>query len=111
MISAVVPGNDSAVSVTGGYPGLPGVSPDHTNPFQGVLRTIDNSIQVFDRGTWRILPQRSAIVDLNDETKAVIDWSRQQMHREAEVRELAKKHPIIADLQERLDVMLTLLRD
>ena len=68
----------------------------------GMMRYNTNSqnMEVYDGVSWQILGMGNATIELSGMAQTAINWVMAQMEREAEMRELAKKH---ASLQHAVD--------
>ena len=99
------------MSVQGGNANLPYVGPSSANPFQGVMRINGTNIEVFDGSTWLHCNTSYATTGLTDEAELLLDWARKKRDEELRIKTLAEQHPGIKDLQEKLDMMLALVKE
>jgi hypothetical protein len=97
--------------VSGGNANLPYVGPSSVNPFQGVMRLNGTNVEVFDGSTWLIVNSSYATVGLTEEAEMLLEWARKKRDHELHIKALADKHSGIRDLQERLDMMLALVKE
>jgi hypothetical protein len=96
MISGIIPGQ--GITVSGAYGGaLPYINSNSSNPMQGMLRVNGSSMQVFDGSSWLNIGSQLPTVELNGAAMSAINWAQIKMAEEAELQELAKKHPAVAD--------------
>ena len=79
------------------YSSIPYVSPNSSNPMQGMMRVSGNDIQVFDGTSWLTMNAAYPSVSLNVSAQAAIAWAQAKMAEEASIKELAAKHPAVAD--------------
>ena len=70
---------------------------DHTRPSAGMVRYMNNNLEVYDGGSW--LPMQSSYpqVELTGDVQSILNWARAKMIEEARIQELAAKHPTVAD--------------
>lgn len=96
MIGSISSG--SGVDVIGGHPGsFPYVPPNTANPMQGMLRVNGSNIEVFNGSMWTTMGMGYATVALSSTAQSAINWAQQKMAEEASIKELAAKHPAVAD--------------
>lgn len=78
----------------------------------GLVRwnTNNSVLEVYDGLAWRDITT-TVTVDIVHEYESVLKWAKEEMIRQQRIKELAKKHEIIADLQDKLDVMVALLQE
>ena len=69
-----------------------------------------NTLEAYDGNSWRDITT-SVTISINHEYEKVLKWAKEEMIRQQRIKELAKKHEIIADLQDKLDVMVSLLQE
>lgn len=100
MIKSISAGN--GIEVTGGYPSMPYVNTNTTNPMQGMLRLNGNDMQVFDGTSWIMIGGSYPTIALNGAAQSAINWAIAKMNEEATLKELAKKHPAVAEAVEKV---------
>ena len=66
-------------------------------------------LEVNDGAVWLQLGQTSSI-GLTQEAEQALQWAQQQLKREQELDALAKQHPGIKDLQQKLEIMIALVK-
>lgn len=95
--------------LTVSYTSFPYVSPGATGA--GMVRYNGNlqQLEVNDGAVWLQLGQTSTI-GLSHEAEQAVQWAQRQLKREQELAELAKQHPGIKDLQEKLEIMIALVK-
>ena len=59
-------------------------------------------MEVYDGMTWLTMTSASPTVDLAPHVQAAVDWARIKMAEESRLKELAAKHPAVADALEAL---------
>ena len=86
-------------------------------PVTGDVRYHSGNFQVFDYGSWQILPMPFTTVSLDSFALAAINWVHEKMSKEQELTELAKTYPVIdyaqqhlRTAQEQLDVAVALVK-
>jgi hypothetical protein len=99
------------VTVSGGQPSGVYISPGAQGA--GMIRwnSTSNCMEVNDGNSWIMMPANYATVELNSEAESLLDWARKKRDEESCIKALAEKHPGIRDLQERLDMMLALVKE
>ena len=70
---------------------------DMTRPSAGMLRSNGSSIEVYDGSVWLVLSAGYPQIELDGVTQEAIHWVRRKMEDEKRFKELAAKHPTIAD--------------
>lgn len=70
---------------------------DMTRPSAGMVRYNNNNIEIYDGSTWMIMHSSYPQVELSGDVQAILNWARTKMTEEARVKELAAKHPTVAD--------------
>ena len=76
---------------------MPYINSNINNPMQGMLRISGNDMQVFDGSSWITVGGAYPSVSLNGAAAAAITWVQEKMAEEASIKELAAKHPAVAD--------------
>jgi len=100
MIKSINGGN--GITVNGGYLSWPSFynnSAASNNTLVGQVRYNGSSqnMEVYDGVTWLSLQTAYPTVELNGEVQSVLNWAREKIAEEARIRELAAKHPSVAD--------------
>lgn len=69
------------------------------NSLVGQMRYNGSSqnIEVYDGNTWQTMSTAYPSIELSGEVQAIVNWARMKMAEEARVKELAAKHPTVAD--------------
>lgn len=73
---------------------------DSTRPSAGMVRYINNNLEIYDGSSWMIMQSSYPQVELSGEVQMILNWARTKMAEEARVKELAAKHPTVADALE-----------
>jgi len=97
-----VQGGNSGSNYINGYSGAQGV---------GNLRfnTANQNMEIWDGSNWIVMATSHATVGLDAEAVELLDWARAKLLQEQRIERLAKKHPGIQDLQQKLEVMIALV--
>jgi hypothetical protein len=65
-----------------------------------MVRYINNNLEIYDGSSWMIMQSSYPQVELTGEVQGILNWARTKMAEEARVKELAAKHPTVADALE-----------
>lgn len=95
MIKSVTGG--IGIVVDSGYTNLPFIGQNSNNPMQGMLRIAGNDLQVFDGSTWMHVGGGYPSISLNGAAQSAINWAQMKMVEEENLKQLAAKHPAVAD--------------
>lgn len=58
------------------------------------------NLEIYDGNTWLMMSSSYPTVDLAPHVQAVVTWAQAKMSEESRLRELAAKHPSVADAVE-----------
>lgn len=61
------------------------------------------NIEVFDGNSWLMMNSSYPTIDLAPHVQAVVTWAQAKMHEESRLKELAAKHPTVADALKALE--------
>jgi hypothetical protein len=88
------------------------------NPFHGQLRMRNNDIEVWNGGSWVPLYGASTMVELDYESKSILEWAKNKMEKEKKYQEMAKTNDMIAnalssveEAEKELDFLFSLASD
>lgn len=70
---------------------------DPNRPSAGMVRYLNNNLEIYDGSTWMMLQSSYPQVELTGEVQHILNWAQEKMAEEARVKELAAKHPTVAD--------------
>jgi hypothetical protein len=70
---------------------------DMTRASAGMVRYNNNNFEIYDGSSWIIMQSSYPQVELSGDAQAVINWARTKMAEESRIKELAAKHPTVAD--------------
>ena len=73
---------------------------DSTRPSSGMVRYMNNNLEVYDGNSWIIMQSSYPQVELSSDVQSVVSWAKMKMAEEERIRELAAKHPTVADALE-----------
>jgi hypothetical protein len=82
--------NNPATNYMNNYSGAQGLGNMRFN-------TSTQSVEVYDGMMWRPMEMSTANVSLTSDAVAAIAWANQQRHEEMKIKELAERHPAVAD--------------
>lgn len=68
-----------------------------SNPSAGMVRYNGSSFEVYDGSSWLIMSSSYPQIELDNWTMGAVQWARQKMDEEQRMKELAAKHPAVAD--------------
>jgi hypothetical protein len=98
MIKSITAG--TGLQVNNGYMSWPQFYNNNSaNTLVGQVRYNGSSqnMEVYDGTTWLQMASSYPTIELNGEVQSVLQWARTKMAEEARIRELAAKHPTVAD--------------
>ena len=95
----------AGLSIQNGHPTWPSFynnSASNSNTLVGQMRYNGSAqcIEVYDGMTWLSMTTSFPTVDLAPHVQAVVNWAQIKMAEESRIRELAAKHPAVADALE-----------
>ena len=85
------------IQVDNGYWSFPYVNSNSNNPMHGMIRLNGNDLQVFDGNGWTNIGGAYPSVSLSGAAQSAVNWVMAKMAEEAKAKELALKHPAVAD--------------
>jgi len=106
------------INVMGGSTSYPYIN--MSNPSTGMLRYNGNNqnFEVYDGNSWMILPGNSSSVDLNNDAKELLEWTRAKRAEENYYKQKYKDNPAIQDLvkqrediDSKISMITTILRE
>ena len=97
------------IHINNGYFGGPYI--DQTRYDAGRLRMIGNTMEVYNGSSWCPVTNGTTHVELSGEVLEVIEWAKKKRSDEARLEKLAAEVPAVADLKQRLEMMIALTRD
>lgn len=73
------------------------------------FNTASQHIEIYDGTAWIQLATGHATVGLDAEAIELLDWAKSKRQEEQRLKALAKQHPGIQDLQQKLEIMVALV--
>lgn len=70
---------------------------DPNRPSAGMVRYLNNNLEIYDGSSWMVLQSSYPQVELTNEVQHILNWAREKMAEEEQIKELAAKHPTVAD--------------
>jgi len=58
------------------------------------------NLEVYDGNSWLIMSSAYPTIELSGDVQSVLSWARMKMAEESRIKELAAKHPAVADALE-----------
>ena len=100
MIKNITPG--SGISVNNNHSTWPSFYNTVSNSGNGLVGQIryngsTQNLEVYDGNSWLIMNSAYPTIDLAPHVQAVVAWAQTKMAEESRRKELAAKHPIVAD--------------
>lgn len=89
MIKSIV--GQGHIVVNGAYGNTPYFS--STAPSAGMVRYLENNLQVYDGSGWQTLGGAIPSIELSGSAAAALDWAIKKMQEEHRLDELCKKYP------------------
>ena len=81
------------------WPSFYNNSASNSNTLVGQMRYNGSAqcIEVYDGMVWLSMSTSFPTIELNGDVQLILNWARMKMSEEARIRELAAKHPAVAD--------------
>ena len=70
---------------------------DTSRPSAGIVRYVGGNLEVYDGASWLPLQSSYPQVELDSETREIIQWAQNRMVEEERMQALAAQHPTVAD--------------
>jgi hypothetical protein len=70
---------------------------DTTRASAGMVRYVGGNFEVYDGSSWLPLQSSYPQVELDSETREIIQWAQNRMVEEERMKALAAQHPTVAD--------------
>ena len=98
----------NGIAINGGDTSLPYVSQNDLVPLQGMIRIWGTDMQVYTGSAWMNMNTSYATVELDAETKNLLDYVRKQQREELELKALISghNHPAVRIAQENLNKVM-----
>ena len=103
MIKNITPG--SGITINHNYstwPSFYNTVSSTGNSLVGQLRYSghNQTLEVYDGNSWLMMNSACPTIDLAPHVQAVVTWAQTKMAEESRIKELAAKHPTVADALE-----------
>jgi len=69
-----------------------------------------NQMEIFDGNAWQVF-KFDINVGFDTESTEVLNWAREHRAEQKRLQELCKEYPSIADIKEKLDLMVALVKE
>lgn len=83
------------LQVYGGIQSNPYITPNQSNPMQGMLRLCGSDMQAFDGVTWITVSGGHATVEMDVETRALLQWARGERDTQLRRDSLVANNPAL----------------
>lgn len=93
----------NGIAVNGGNTSLQYVAPNSNNPIQGMIRVNGTDMQVFDSNGWSNIQSSYATVELDTETKLLLEWAKKKKVEEELLIILPSEHPAVKAAKQNLN--------
>ena len=90
----------NGITINNGYATWPQFYNNNSaNTLVGQVRYNGSSqtMEVYDGSAWLTISSTYPTIELNGEVQMILNWARVKMAEEARIKELAAKHPTVAD--------------
>jgi hypothetical protein len=101
MIKGLMGSN--GIAVNGGNTSLQYVNQNVSNPMQGMIRVWGTDMQVFDGTNWTNIQTSYATVELDTETKLLLEWAKTKKRDEEMLLTLPSNHPSVKAAKQNLN--------
>jgi regulator of protease activity HflC (stomatin/prohibitin superfamily) len=88
--------------IAGGGNNLPYISPNSSNPMQGMVRVNNNYLEAYNGGGWQSLSSGYAQVGLTPAAEEAIDWVIKHREEMARIEALDTDHPAVKIAKENI---------
>jgi hypothetical protein len=97
MIKTINPGTGINVQNNSSWPSFYNTTSSNSLVGQVRYNGANQSMEVYDGNSWMLLTSGYPTIELAPDVQAVVTWARNKMTEESRIRELAAKHPTVAD--------------
>lgn len=70
-----------------------------------------NCLEINDGVIWRQVNWNYPTIELDTETQEILEWAKNKMAQEREVEKYAQEYPAVAEIKEKMDLILNLVKD
>lgn len=92
----------NGIAVEGGDTSVPYVSQSTVNPLTGMIRVWGTDMQVFDGTAWLRMNTSYATVELDTESKNLLEWTKKKKSEDEALISLPSDHPAVKAAKENL---------
>lgn len=93
----------NGIAVNGGNTSLQYVNQNVSNPMQGMIRVWGTDMQVFEGTSWTNIQTSYATVELDTETKMLLEWAKTKKKDEEILLTLPSDHPSVKAAKQNLN--------
>ena len=93
----------NGIAVNGGNTSLQYVNQNVSNPMQGMIRVWGTDMQVFEGTSWTNIQTSYATVELDTETKMLLEWAKTKKRDEEMLLTLPSDHPSVKAAKQNLN--------
>ena len=93
----------NGIAVNGGNTSLQYVNQNVSNPMQGMIRVWGTDMQVFEGTSWTTIQTSYATVELDTETKMLLEWAKTKKRDEEMLLTLPSDHPSVKAAKQNLN--------
>ena len=93
----------NGIAVNGGNTSLQYVNQNVSNPMQGMIRVWGTDMQVFEGTNWTNIQTSYATVELDTETKMLLEWAKTKKKDEEILLTLPSDHPSVKAAKQNLN--------
>jgi len=98
------------LAVAGGSTSQPYINMNNASAGMVRYNGTSQNFEIYDGSSWMAMYSVAATVSLDYDVQTILNWARDKMQEDQHLKELAQRHPGIADLQEKLEVMIALVQ-
>ena len=93
----------NGIAVNGGNPSLQYVNQNVSNPMQGMIRVWGTDMQVFEGTGWTNIQTSYATIELDTETKMLLEWAKKKKVEEELLITMPSDHPAVKAAKQNLN--------
>ena len=88
--------------IASGGSSLPYISPNSSNPMQGIVRVSNGYLEAFNGNSWQSLPSGYASIGLTSDAEKAIEWVIKHREEMARIEALDNYHPAVKIAKENI---------
>ena len=93
----------NGIAVNGGNTSLPYINSNSNNPIAGMIRLWGSDMQCFDGNAWVHINTSYATVELDTETKMLLEWAKKKKVEEELLITAPREHPAVKAAKQNLN--------